>query len=231
MRLNRPFAVMAMLMVFAATARAEDVPRYVLSSDIDWASILAGPPSDDSAQHSAEIAQLLFLQNSRTIADVIRCRGEANITFAAFADVLGDNFKERLLPQTAALLAQAQVDSHAILTDIKKHFNRPRPRFADSRIHPCVKLNIEDASYPSGHAAQGIIWATILSEIYPDRRDQLMARGEEIGQDRIIGGVHYPSDVRDGRQIGEAIVKKLMDNVDFQVALEQSKEECQALSH
>jgi acid phosphatase (class A) len=58
-----------------------------------------------------------------------------------------------------------------------------------------------------------------------------MARGEQIGQDRIIGGVHYPSDVRAGRQIGEAIVKKLMDNSDFQVALEQAKEECQATSH
>jgi len=231
MSLNRAFAAIVMVTLFAAASRAAEVPRYVQPSDIDWASILPGPPPDDSPDHTAEVAQMLYLQASRTTADVIRCRGEANVTFAAFADVLGDDFKERLLPQTAALLAQAQVDSHAVLTDIKKHYNRPRPRNADPRIHPCVKLNIEDASYPSGHAAQGIIWASILSEIYPDRRDQLMARGEEMGQDRVIGGVHYPSDVRAGREIGEAIVKKLMDNSDFQVALEQSKEECQAMSH
>jgi acid phosphatase (class A) len=174
---------------------------------------------------------MLYLQASRTTADVIRCRSEADITFAAFADVLGDDFKERLLPQTAALLQQVQVDNRAVLADAKKNWNRVRPRLADPRIHPCVKLKSEDASYPSAHASQGIIWASILSEIYPDHRDQLMARGEQIGQDRIIGGVHYPSDVRAGRQIGEAIVKKLMDNSDFQVALEQAKEECQATSH
>jgi acid phosphatase (class A) len=231
MRLNRPFAVMAMLAVFAAASRAAEVPRYVQPSDIDWASILPGPPPDDSPDHTAEVAQMLYLQASRTTADVIRCRSEADITFAAFADVLGDDFKERLLPQTAALLQQVQVDNRAVLADAKKNWNRVRPRLADPRIHPCVKLKSEDASYPSAHASQGIIWASILSEIYPDHRDQLMARGEQIGQDRIIGGVHYPSDVRAGRQIGEAIVKKLMDNSDFQVALEQAKEECQATSH
>jgi acid phosphatase (class A) len=230
MRLNRAFTVMAMLTVVAAMARGADVSIYVQPSDINWASILPGPPPDDSADHAAEVAQMLYLQESRTAADVIRCRSEVDVSFATFADVLGDDFKERLLPQTAALLQQVEIDNHAILADAKKNWNRPRPNKSDSRIHPCVKLET-NGSYPSGHASQGIVWATILSEIFPDHRDQLMARGREIGQDRVIGGVHYPTDVRDGQALGAAIVNKLLENSDFQVALEQAKDECHAMAH
>jgi acid phosphatase (class A) len=232
MRLSRAFAAIVMVTVFAAGvgARGADVSRYVQPGDIDWASILPGPPADDSEQHQAEVAQMLELQNRRTATDVIRCRGEVDLTFNAFADVLGDNFKERLLPQTAALLAQAQVDTHVILTDAKKNWHRARPQKADPRIHPCVKLET-NGSYPSGHAAQGIIWATILAEIYPLQREQLMARGQEIGEDRVMGGVHYPTDVQAGQELGKAIANKLLGNNDFQVALEQAKDECQPMSH
>jgi len=230
MSLNRAFATIVMVTLFAAAARGADVSMYVQPGDIDWASILPGPPPDDSAEHQAEVAQMLHLQARRTAADVLRCRSEVDLTFAAFANVLGDDFKERLLPQTAALLAQAQIDTHNILSDAKKNWHRARPQKADPRIHPCVKLET-NGSYPSGHAAQGIIWATILSEIYPEQREQLMARGQEIGEDRVIGGVHYPSDVEAGQELGAAIAKKLLGDGDFQFALERAKDECQTVSH
>ncbi len=217
MCLKRSFIAVVMVTVFAAAARGADVSRYVQPGDIDWASILPGPPADDSQEHQAEVAQMLALQNRRTSADVTRCRGEVDLTFNAFADVLGDNFKEQLLPETAALLKQAEVDSHAILSDAKKNWHRVRPNKADPRIHPCVKLET-NGSYPSGHAAQGVIWATILSEIYPGKHDQLMKRGLEIGEDRVMGGVHYPTDVQAGQELGEAIVKKMLGNGDFQIA-------------
>ncbi len=230
MRLNRGLAVLVVLTFDAATARGEGVARYVKSGDIDWASILPGPPVDGSAEHQAEIAQMLQLQERRTAEDVARCRSEVDLSFASVADVLGDNFKEHLLPQTAALLAQTQVDTHLMLVDAKKNWHRVRPPKADSRIHPCVKMET-NGSYPSGHAAQGVIWATVLAEIYPERRDALMARGRQIGEDRVIGGIHYPSDVRDGQVLGEAIAKKLLESGDFQVGLELAKYECQTAAH
>jgi acid phosphatase (class A) len=230
MRLNRGLAILVLLTLVAATARDEGVARYVKSGDIDWASILPGPPADDSAENQAEVAQMLQLQARRTAEDVARCRSEVDLSFASFADVLGDNFKEHLLPQTAALLAQAQVDTHLMLVDAKKYWHRVRPPVADARIHPCVKLET-NGSYPSGHAAQGVIWATVLAEIYPERRDALMARGRQIGEDRVIGGIHYPSDVRDGQVLGEAISKKLLESSDFQVGLELAKDECQSAAH
>jgi acid phosphatase (class A) len=230
MRLNRGLAVLIVLTLVAATARGEGVARYVKSGDIDWASILPGPPADDSAEHQAEVARMLQLQERRTAEDVARCRSEVDLSFASFADVLGDNFKEHLLPQTAALLAQTQVDTHLMLVDAKKYWHRVRPPVADPRIHPCVRLE-KNESYPSGHAAQGVIWATVLAEIYPERRDALMARGRQIGEDRVIGGIHYPSDVRDGQVLGEAIAKKLLESGDFQVGLELAKDECQTAAH
>jgi acid phosphatase (class A) len=230
MRLNRGLAVLVVLTLVAGAARGEDVARYIKSGDIDWASILPGPPADGSPEQQAEVAQMLQVQERRTAEDVARCRSEIDLSFASFADVLGDNFTEHLLPQTAALLAQTQIDTHLMLVDAKKYWHRPRPYKADSRIHPCVKLET-NGSYPSGHAAQGVIWATILAEIYPEHRDALMARGREIGRDRVTGGVHFPSDVRDGQVLGEAIAKKLLESGDFQVGLEVAKGECQTPAH
>jgi acid phosphatase (class A) len=230
MRLKRVFPAVAMLTVFSALTWGVNVSMYVQPQDVDWASILPGPPADDSPEHQAEVAQMLHLQARRTAEDVIRCRSEVDLSFNAFAGILGDDFKERLLPQTAAMLQQAYVDGQIIVKDAKKKWGRLRPNLADPRIHPCVKLET-NPSYPSGHAAQGIIWATILSEIYPEHRDELMARGEQIGTDRVMAGVHYPTDVEAGQELGKAIAAKLLENEDFQVALERAKEECQAIAH
>ena len=50
-----------------------------------------------------------------------------------------------------------------------------------------------------------MLFAEVLAEIYPDQRDALLARGRQIGFDRIIGGVHYPSDVVAGAALGTLV--------------------------
>ena len=40
-----------------------------------------------------------------------------------------------------------------------------------------------------------MVWATILVEIYPDQKEAILARGRQIGTDRSIAGMHWPSDV------------------------------------
>ena len=52
-----------------------------------------------------------------------------------------------------------------------------------------------------------------------------MERGREIGWDRVIGGVHHPSDITAGRVLGLAVARALLRNPDFQTDLEEVKEE------
>jgi acid phosphatase (class A) len=67
----------------------------------------------------------------------------------------------------------------------------------------------------------------VLSEIFPNQRDALMARSRQIGDDRVLGGVHYPSDIEAGRTLAAAIVKQMLSDPDFQGQLQKVRDECQ----
>ena len=53
-----------------------------------------------------------------------------------------------------------------------------------------------------------------------------MTRGKLMGDDRVIAGMHFPSDVAAGQKLGGAIAKKLMENPVFQKSLQDAKDEC-----
>ena len=109
----------------------------------------------------------------------------------------------------------------------KQKFNRTRPPIANPEIHACVPLE-HTGSFPSGHATRGIVWATIVAEIFPEEREQIMASGKQIGDDRVLAGMHYPSDVVAGQALGAAIAQKLLANPDFTDQLNKAKLECHA---
>jgi hypothetical protein len=189
---------------------------------------LKGPPEPGSAENKAEIDKLLEWQNKRTETDIARCKSEVVASPFIFSDVLGDKFKRSSLPLTADLLDGVEKDIKGFTKLAKAKWARRRPPAADSRIHPCVTLE-ENGSYPSAHAARGVVWASILSEIAPDKKTELMSRGRLIGTDRVIAGIHFPSDVEAGQTLGEAIFDKLMKTPTFREALEQAKKEYSAL--
>lgn len=54
------------------------------------------------------------------------------------------------------------------------------------------------SSYPSGHSVLDWAWALVLSEMTPDRADEILARGLARGESRAISGVDYLSDVEAG---------------------------------
>ena len=58
-----------------------------------------------------------------------------------------------------------------------------------------------------------------------------MARGREIGSDRALAGIHYPSDVAAGQTLGAAVVAKIRDNPQFKIDLEKARAECNAAIH
>ena len=59
--------------------------------------------------------------------------------------------------------------------------------------------------------------------IYPERTEKLTRRGTQIGWDRVLGGVHYPSDVRSGRELGNKVFEALMKEERFVRDVEQLK--------
>ncbi len=72
-------------------------------------------------------------------------------------------------------------------------------------------MNLTDSpSYPSGHSTYGFTGAILLAVLVPDRYAQMIARGAEYGNDRIVLGAHYAMDVLSGRTLAAFEVAHLL---------------------
>jgi hypothetical protein len=65
---------------------------------------------------------------------------------------------------------------------------------------PVMNL-INSPSYPSGHTTYGFTGAVLLAVLVPERYPEMIARGAEYGNDRILMGSHYAMDVLGGRTL------------------------------
>jgi hypothetical protein len=213
------------LTIVSLAAAPTSQPAYLAPDNFDFKALLGGPPADDSQQHKDEVARMLSLQAARTPAEVARCKSEEEVTVFAFSTVLGSWFNEKNLPKTAALMAKVNSQAKIPTSAAKALWNRTRPMLADARIHPCVVLE-KTPSYPSGHAMRGMLWATLLAKIFPGQSAAIMARGKQIGDDRFLAGMHYPSDVVAGQRLGAEIARRLLDDDAFMESLKAVKQEC-----
>jgi acid phosphatase (class A) len=217
------------LLFFAArlSIARDEAAGYFAHTTVDPVKLLPGPPSADSQEAREELAQMLMIQEKRTKADVARCQSEVKLKVDSFQSVFGPWFTEKNLPRLAKLFAALEKDSKRVSDAGKNEFRRPRPEHEDSRIHVPIADETTFA-YPSGHATRGMLYALVLAELAPDRRQALLDRGREIGWDRVVAGLHHPSDIIAGRVLGQALAQSLLADPQFQPELAELKAEFHA---
>ena len=202
----------------------------------DSLKLLEGPPQQGSAANALDQAKAeatFPLQGSPRWTLAAR---DADLHFPAaattFSCALGVPISESSTPKLVMLLRRSMTDAGLSTYRAKNHYQRPRP-FMSNEKAICTPDDIEglrkDGSYPSGHTAVGWAWALILSEIAPERGDQLLARGLAYGQSRNICNVHWFSDVQAGQLMGTATVARLQANPVFRADLQAARQEVQAL--
>jgi acid phosphatase (class A) len=189
--------------------------------------LLPAPPSVGSEEQKAEIEEILAIQATRTDAQIKQFRSQETLSLAAFKDIIPDWFSPNDLPKLKKLYQAMSKDSAVAVDEGKSYFKRRRPYQEDSRIQPLGRHDNEFA-YPSGHATRGMLYATILAQIAPDKADALLERGRQIGWNRVIGGMHHSSDIAAGRVLGQAIARSLLRSAEFKAELAEVKEEYEA---
>lgn len=225
-------SLVAVTLLFAlgwhSVAAARQYFHYVAANSVDLAAF-PPPPSTGSMVDIGDLNTVLWMQQRRTCEDAARARKEQDqFTFELLADVLGPSFSEANLPKTAELLKNAISDAEGLSGLLKDKFHRPRPFENHREVHPVVDRP-PNASYPSGHSTRGTVIALILAELIPAKATELKQWGCAYGLDRVIGGVHYPSDVVAGRQLGTVVVEVLLKNQTFEADLAACKIEIQKL--
>jgi acid phosphatase (class A) len=176
---------------------------------VDPVAVIGQPPASGSDEAKADLAIVLWLQRTRTPDQVARARNEVKIGLETFATVLGPGFDPAAHPRTQALVERLHAEASALVDQARSRFARGRPFVADRRVEPAVKAD-GTPSYPSSHGTRGILYARVLAELAPGQRDALLEVGRRVGYDRVLGGVHYPSDVLAGQRLGEALADALL---------------------
>ena len=215
----KSFILFSLIAASGAALAAHD-PVYVPPTATNAAQILIAPAAPDSAAAREELAELHRIEAARTPAQVEQARADEGVeTMFIYQSVLGARFNAAALPLTAALAKHVSNDEGVNSTPGKLAFNRVRPYNVDTTLHPVCKTKTKNDSYPSGHATAGYLGALVLIEMVPEQRDAILARADDYAHNRLICGVHFPSDVAAGKLLAYATHAAMDANPAFQVEL------------
>lgn len=180
------------------------------------------PPAAGSPGQLADLAGVLAWQNKRTDDDCARAKRTSDETYDSFWG--GRSlFPEPLPAEVREFFKRLASDLEASLDPLKHKYQRPRPfRAYPDEARPCAGLHKPKSfSYPSGHALFSRVFAHVLTELAPERRDEFFAKSDEISRDRLVGGVHYPADIEAGKLLGDRYYSELAGKDAYRAELER----------
>ncbi len=188
--------------------------HYLAPGHPDGLALLPPPPEAGSAEAAADLATVRAACKARTPDEEVRAKREESLSVNLFAPVIGQAFQFDKLPKTAALLKEVQGEIGGVVDVPKNHWKRLRPFQVDKEL--LFGRPERGFSYPSGHSTGSTVYALVLADIFPEKREAILAEGREIGWDRVLVGKHFPTDIQAGRVLGQAIFHELEASPAFQ---------------
>jgi acid phosphatase (class A) len=199
---------------------------YIDPMVLDLTALVPEPPAVDSAANKAELAELHRIEQARTPAQVAAAKtDEDEEDLFAYKTVLGAEFNPVALPLTAELGVHVKNEQSVAGGALKTVFQRPRPYQTDKTLHPVCALTEAANSYPSGHALTGYLEGFTLAEIVPEKRKEILARADDYAHNRLVCGVHYPSDIEASRRVAYVVFGYMMATPRFQRDLAAARAE------
>lgn len=243
--------------LLAATAlQAADLPPFLTQPDLQ--RIQSAVPTPPAKGDVADTLDHLIYQETRSVLHGARGQAAAEddifdvdqIT-PTFSAAYGLRLSRQQQPELFRLLDELMGEhgeAYGALHTFKKNpsFFRTRPiaEFGD-QADTCVKpidmagYAHEDlvtydlpksSSYPSGHSFRGMLTGLVLAEVRPEHAAELINRGEEFGESRVICGFHWESDIVAGRLVALKIADALRANPEFRAEIEKIRHDKAAAS-
>ena len=182
----------------------------------------APPPAPESEAQKQDLANTLAWQDKRTGADCAKARLTAEADYDFFwADK--SPFPSPLPDEVKGFFSRLDSDLGDAVDNMKKRYQRLRPYKAyPGRAIPCIKKSM-GYSYPSGHSSYSRVFADVLADIVPARKDEFLKKADEIAVDRVIGGVHFQTDIAAGKVFGDLYHSELRKSEAYLKDIEKMK--------
>lgn len=194
-----------LLIVLAFTQMSEAFSQDLTQAEI--LNILGRYPSKGSLEEKKDFNQMLELQRTRTKHDCELAQAEAKPdikrVFTHDNGPLSVLEMDEAYPKILTVYEAAQQASRYA----KSIYRRNRPYINNPEINPCITLE-NTFSFPSGHTTISRAVARALSVLFPERKELLIQRADEVAFHRVLGGVHHPSDIAAGKKLGDEIAKR-----------------------
>jgi len=219
-RFFAPFALVLLVLALSPPAEALDPGKrlYVPAGSVDAAGLIGPPPKLGSPAFHEQMAIVLWLQKTRTPAQTAFV--EKTLDTKRFAPLIS----EELFDVDGIELKKTIDDAISEVRDdydaLKAVYDLPRPFQVNDAIKPVGEAR-PVASYPSGHAIRAIVYARLLAEVFPGKKDALMDLAIRIGYGRVIAGVHYPDDIVSGQKLGQAYADVIVEQPAFKDAVKR----------
>ncbi len=216
--------LMLLALAFAAPTQALDpgAGLYLPAGSVDVGTLIEPPPKVDSTKLREQMTVVLWLQRTRTLAQVAFVRKTLNLK--RFAPILSELLVYadgiELKNTLDGVISEVRADYDAL----KGKFDLPRPFQLNEAVQPVGDAR-PVAAYPSGHAIRATVYARLLGEIFPDQKDALIELAQQIGYGRVIAGVHFPIDVIAGQKLGHAYADVIVKQAAFKEAVERIRGE------
>lgn len=228
----------ALLVAVGAYAQDASDSMYVSVEELpDGGYFLPAPPTLTDTDFADDMVQWQWGKAQRGTERGPQASRESlwlpEVMRMVMGEALGiDSIADETMPALSRLLVKCYNTGDKSTARAKDLYMRTRP-FVQMGDPLWAQYDTDflrtNGSYPSGHTAFG--WATALAfaEMWPVLQDTILRRGFQFGENRIITGAHYQSDVNAGYLCGAAAIARVHACPDFEADLLAARAEYAAL--
>ena len=213
------FALM-LFVVQGAGAKTMDSVYVALCDQPDAGYFLPAPPTTDCMDYVDDLIQWQWGKTQRNTPRGLQASRESwwepGMMRIVVAEVLGlDTITNERMPALSRLIEKTYHTGDKSTAYAKKKYMRTRP-FVEMGEDTWAQYDSDylrtNGSYPSGHTAFGWATALVIAEMWPELQDTILRRGFQFGENRIITGAHYQSDVNAGYLCAAASIARAHAN-------------------
>jgi acid phosphatase (class A) len=223
-------------LVFAAACAAMTAPVaaqvFVDAKRDGLVESIAQPPTPGSLAQDADLEAVLSAQQHRSQIEEYAASFDGELSASQWAQLaLGKDYTPQRYPEAFALFDAVRSDM-TLAVDLVKAMGpqRKRPHQQDDRVKPSLSIEGHGSnSWPSGRAAASRVWAGVLTDLFPERSTALTQAAERTAALRLIGGVHYPSDLAEGKRLADRFLAKLRSNPAYRGRLMKARQDMTAM--